>query len=105
MDLHKLAGFILAFGVILLCIGAAIFINNQPISQSKTQGSPGNSIQGMMADADQMERNMETQAENENRSIRRQGSFKYLGAGAIIIFAAVAIMQSARKPKSGDTVA
>jgi hypothetical protein len=57
-------------------------------------------MQGFIAAGDQQEKNMETEVQNENRSIKRQGAFKFVGAGAIIIFAAVAIMQSVRKPKS-----
>jgi hypothetical protein len=58
----------------------------------------------MAARADQMMNGMETQAQNENRSIKRGGAIKVIGVGVIIIFAAVAVMQSTRKQKSNDAL-
>lgn len=102
MDFQKLSGFILFFGLILLCIGGVNFLSNLPVSAPQTTEPLANTTAGMMARANQMGNEMATQAENENRSIKRQGALKVIGAGGVIIFAAFAIMQSIRKPTSTD---
>jgi hypothetical protein len=104
MDYNKLSKFILAFGLVLVCIGAFNFLSNLPVSASQTPGSSENTVAGMAARADQMMNGMETQAQNENRSIKRGGAIKVIGVGVIIIFAAVAVMQSTRKQKSNDAL-
>ena len=99
MDYAKLSKFLLVFGLVLVCIGGFKFVSNLSSASSQTPGSSGNNIAGMMAQANQMEKDMETQALNQDKSIRRSEAFKVIGAGAIIIFVAVAVMLSARKPK------
>jgi hypothetical protein len=99
MDYAKLSKFILILGVVLACIGGFKFLSNLPSASSQAPSSSGNNIAGMVAQANQMEKDMETQALNQDKSIRRSEASKVIGAGVIIIFVAVAIMLSARKPK------
>lgn len=96
MDYNKLSKFILAFGLIVVCIGGFNFLSNLPVSAPETQKSSENTIAGLIARADQMQEELEIRTQNYNRSIKRGEAVKVIVAGVVVIFVAFAVMQSAK---------
>ncbi len=103
MDFHKLSGFILAFGIILACIGGLKFHSNLPLPPPSLPDTSNKPILSGWADNLDYENTANNIAiQNETRAILREQALKVIGAGAIIIFAGVAIRKSTRRPKSND---
>jgi hypothetical protein len=101
MDFQKLAKFILAFGAVVLCVGAFQALSNQPLPEpppddGKFKG--WNDFNSKILDP--TKNGLGVAVLNMDRANGRAQGYKVMGFGAIVVFVGVAIGRSAKPSRS-----